>query len=93
MNLKKLNNRYFVEKNIFMGATEIREFLHDYINRADERLINLMYAMVQADMKEEDFKLNNTHKKILDKRVASHNANPSSGSSWEEVKTRVKSKL
>ncbi|MEQ8477002.1 addiction module protein [Fulvivirga sp.] len=76
-----------------MGAAQIREFLHEYINKADERLINLMYAMVQADMKEEDYQLSAKHKKILDERIASHEANPSSGSSWDEAKARIKSQL
>ncbi|MCF6360074.1 MAG: addiction module protein [Cyclobacteriaceae bacterium] len=81
------------KKNAIMGTPQIRELLHEYINKADERLINLMYAMAQADMKEVDYELSTTHKKILDKRLAAHKANPSSGSSWEEVKTRVRSQL
>ncbi len=39
-------------KDINMGSHQIRELLHKYINKADERLINLMHAMVQADMDE-----------------------------------------
>ena len=84
-----LHNR----KITIMGTPQIRELLHDYINKADERLINLMYAMVQADMKEDDYELSPAHKKILDERLAAHEANPSSGSSWEEVKTRIRSQL
>jgi hypothetical protein len=61
-----LNNRYFVEKETIMGAAQIRELLHEYINKADDRFINLMYAMVQADMKEDDYEMSGTHKKILD---------------------------
>ncbi|WP_152520456.1 addiction module protein [Cyclobacterium qasimii] len=30
---------------------------------------------------------------MLDERIAAHKANPSSGSSWEEVKARIKSQL
>ncbi len=76
-----------------MGTPQIKELLHQYINKADERLINLMYAMVQADMEEEDYQLSEAHKKVLDKRIAAHEANPSSGSSWEEVKTRISRQL
>jgi len=76
-----------------MGTPQIRELLHQYINKADERLINLMYALVQADMKEDDYELSTAHKKVLDNRIAEHKANPSSGSSWEEVKTRIRSQL
>ncbi len=89
MKALSLHNRKFT----IMGTPQIRELLHQAINKADERLINLMYAMVQADMKEDDYELSATHKKILDKRLAAHKANPSSGSSWEEVKTRVRSQL
>ena len=76
-----------------MATPQIRELLHEYINKADERLINLMYAMVQADMKEDDYELSTAHKKILDERIAAHEANPSSGSGWKEVKTRIRSQL
>ena len=93
MNLKILNNRYFVEKEIIMGAAQIREILHEYIDIADERFINLMYAMIQADMKEENYELSDKHKKILDERITAHKTNPSSGSSWEEVKAPIKSRL
>ena len=77
----------------FESEYAIRELLHEYINKADERLINLMYAMVQADMKEDDYELSDAHKKILDERIAAHKAKPSSGSSWDEVKTRIRSQL
>ena len=76
-----------------MGTSQIRELLHEYINKADERLINLMYAMVQADMNEDDYELSATHKKVLDKRLAAHKANPSSGSNWEDAKDRISSQL
>ena len=76
-----------------MGTSQIRELLHEYINKADERLINLMYAMVQADMNEDDYELSATHKKEWDKRLAAHKANPSSGSDWEDAKDRISSQL
>ena len=72
-----------------MVTSQIWELLHEYINKADERLINLMYAMVQADMKEDDYELSITHKKILDERLSAHEANPLSGSSWLEAKTPI----
>jgi putative addiction module component (TIGR02574 family) len=76
-----------------MGTTQLREELHEFINKADERLLNLLYAMVQADMKEDDYELSAAHKDILDERLAAHESNPKSGSSWEEVKSRIKNRL
>ena len=76
-----------------MGTSQIRELLHEYINSADERLIRLMYGMVQADMKESDYELSDTHKKILDERIIAHEEDPSAGSSWDDVKDRIKNQL
>jgi putative addiction module component (TIGR02574 family) len=76
-----------------MRASQIREELHQYIDNADDRLINLMYAMVHADMVESDYQLSDGHKKLLDQRLAAHETKPSSGSSWKDVKSRVKNQL
>lgn len=76
-----------------MSTAQIKELLHEYINKADERQINLMYAMVQADLKEDDYDLSEAHKKILEDRLTAHQANPSAGSSWEDVKNRIRNKL
>jgi putative addiction module component (TIGR02574 family) len=88
-----LENRYFVETKNTMSTTQIREELHHFINKADDRLLNLIYAIVQADMEEGDYELSKAHKAILDERLAAHQSDPSSGSSWEDVKSHIKSKL
>ena len=76
-----------------MGPGQIREKLHDYINKADERLLNLMFAMAQADMQGAGYDLSDSHKEILDQRLASHEANLKEGSSWDEVKSRISKQL
>ena len=76
-----------------MGTIKLRNELHQYIDSADDRLINLMYALVQADLKEEDYQLSKEHKKILDSRLATHEENPTSGSDWNEVKSRIEGQL
>ena len=37
-----------------MGAARIREELHQFINHADERILNLMYGMMKADMRKDE---------------------------------------
>jgi predicted transcriptional regulator len=37
-----------------MGAAQIREELHQFINHADERVLNLMYGMMKADMQTDE---------------------------------------
>jgi putative addiction module component (TIGR02574 family) len=74
-----------------MGIADIREKLHGYIDRADDRLLNLIYAMMQADLNE--LGLNEEQKHTLDKRIASHQENPLAGSNWKDVKARIKKQL
>lgn len=73
-----------------MSTIEIKEHLHEYIDQADERMLKLLYAMAQADMEEKEYEFSEAHIKILDERIASHNADPEAGSNWEEVKARIK---
>ena len=37
-----------------MGTTQIREELHQFINHADERILNLMYGVMKADMEKDE---------------------------------------
>ena len=73
-----------------MGAAKIREELHQFINQADERMLRLIYGMMKADIEEENFALTESHKQILDDRLKAHENSPEDGSSWDEVKNRVK---
>ena len=36
-----------------MGASQIREELHQFIDHADERILNLIYGMMKADMQKD----------------------------------------
>lgn len=76
-----------------MRTTEMREELHQFINHADERILRLIYGMMKADRDDEhDYPLTEAHKQILDERLTAHEAAPHEGSSWEEVKGRIKKK-
>ena len=76
-----------------MNTTRYREELREYIDKADDRFIHLVYGMMQADMEEEGYELSEAHKKILDQRLAEHQKSPESGSSWQDVKTRIENKI
>jgi hypothetical protein len=41
------------QNNYIMGAAQIREELHQFINHADERILNLIYGMMKADMQKD----------------------------------------
>ena len=45
----------FATTNInVMGVAQIREELHQFINQADERILNLMYGMMKADAQKDE---------------------------------------
>jgi putative addiction module component (TIGR02574 family) len=77
---------------MFMSTARHRDELREYINKADDRFIHLVYGMMQADM-EEGYELSEAHKKILDERLAEHQKSPQSGSSWQDVKSRIEKQL
>jgi len=74
-----------------MGRADIREKLHSYIDRADDKLLNLISAIIQADI--EEVGLKEEQKNTLDKRIASHQENRLAGSNREDVKARIKKQI
>lgn len=73
-----------------MSTAELREDLHQMIDQADDRVLNMIHAMLHADMAEpEEYELSDAHKAILDERIAAHERNPQAGSDWETVKARI----
>lgn len=72
-----------------MGAMQIREELHQFINRADERILNLIYGMMKADDSEKEI-LTPSQEEDLDKRIARHKNGESKSYSWSEAKTQIK---
>lgn len=68
-----------------MGTVTIRKELQEYLNNADERFIQLVYGMMQAD-KSSDFLLSESEQKELDKRIARHKKGESKSYNWEEIK-------
>ena len=75
-----------------MSILELKKEIHNYIDNADDHFIQLIHGMVKADI-EENLKLNDGHKLILEKRLQSHTTNPTSGSDWQKVKERVARQL
>jgi cob(I)alamin adenosyltransferase len=64
--------------------------IHEYIDTADERFLNLVYAMIQADQREEQYKLSAEEIKHLEDRLAAYESNPDDVSGWEDALKRIK---
>ena len=69
-----------------MGAAQIREELHQFINQADERVLNLIYGMMKADS---ESLLTEEQQEDLDKRIARHKKGESKSYSWSEARTQI----
>ncbi len=52
-------------------------------------MVEAIWDSIISDSKSENIELSEATKKELDKRMESHLQNPTSGSTWEEVKARI----
>ncbi|MEM6526382.1 MAG: addiction module protein [Bacteroidota bacterium] len=71
-----------------MSTIKIREEVQEYLNKADERFINLVYGMIQAD--KSGPLLSATEREELDRRIARHKSGESKSYTWDEVKSSLK---
>lgn len=70
-----------------MGTAQIREELHQFINKADERVLNLIYGMMKADH-EPQF-LTPEQQEDLDQRILRHKNGESKSFSWTEARNKI----
>jgi putative addiction module component (TIGR02574 family) len=70
-----------------MGVAQIREELHQFINQADERILNLIYGMMKADS-DKDI-LTNEQQQDLDKRIDRHKKGESKSYTWSEARAQI----
>lgn len=73
-------------KQTAMGVAQIREELHQFINRADERILNLIYGMMRADL---EGSLTEEQQQDLDKRIARHKSGESKSYTWSEGRAKI----
>jgi putative addiction module component (TIGR02574 family) len=79
---------------INMDNAEIKREIHEYIdNEADDRLVNLIYAMIIAETTPHDYSLTQAQKDELDGRIERHKNGESKSHTWEEVKAEMKKRL
>jgi hypothetical protein len=69
-----------------MGAAQIREELHQFINHADERVLALIYGMMKAD---KEGLLTAEQQEDLDMRIARHKNGESNSFDWSEARSQI----
>lgn len=69
-----------------MRATQIKEELHEFIEQADDRVLNLIYGMMKAD---NDVTLTLGQQEELDKRISRHKMGESKSYSWAQAREQI----
>jgi len=75
-----------------MNTVKIKEEIREYLNKADDRFIKLVYGMITAD-REENLEVPKEHKNIIRERREQYNKNPDEVISWKEVQSKAEKKL
>jgi putative addiction module component (TIGR02574 family) len=70
------------------------QILQDILNLSvSERILIVEAIWDSIPESEESLELSDETKQLLDDRLANHMDNPNEGSSWEEVKSRIKTQF
>jgi hypothetical protein len=77
-----------------MEAGNIRQKLHQYIDRGDNKLLNLMYAVAREYNEDDDFEYQFTDEeiKLFEERSAKRLSGESKTYSWQEAKEIITGK-
>ena len=70
-----------------MSAIQIREELHQFIEEADDRMLNLIYGLLQAD--KQQAALTSEQLADLQVRVARHKSGESKSYIWTEARAII----
>jgi hypothetical protein len=77
-----------------MTTTNIRQKLHQYIDKSDDKLLNLMYALAKEYNDEDDAEYEFSEKEMaaFEERRAKRLSGESKTYSWEEAKEMITGK-
>jgi len=71
------------------NTVELRKQIHRFIDVADERILRIINAIIDAENQEEAHAVPEWFYDELDKRRERHLSEESQSSTWEEVKERI----
>ncbi len=75
-----------------MATKGKREELMIYLADATDKKVNALYALLEGEIKEHAFTLNEEHNNILEERSADYRAGNSQPSPWEDAHARIRNK-
>lgn len=72
-----------------MNAIDIKKELHEYIETANENVLNAICDILRASDNHDDFEISDEHRRILDERLKEYHSNPTNVLTLEEMNARV----
>ncbi|MEX0997068.1 MAG: addiction module family protein [Flavobacteriaceae bacterium] len=69
-----------------MDTLELKNRIKNYLDYADERILKILNAIIDAESKES---LSEKEKEILDQRLKLHKESPESGVLWEDLEEKL----
>jgi hypothetical protein len=80
--------------NTIMESASIRQKLHQYIDKGDEKLLKLMYAVAKEYNEDDDFEYQFTEDeiKLFEERSAKRLSGESKTYSWKDAKEIITGK-
>jgi len=75
-----------------MEISQMKSKIHQYIDRADEDFLTLIYGMIESNDQEKTYRINAEELTLMEERLLDYERNQLTGSSWEEVKNRLLAK-
>ncbi len=72
-----------------MGATAIREKLHDYIRIADDKKVKAIFTMIESDLYNYEWWKDKKFTENLDKEYSDYKAGKIKGTSIAELKKNI----
>ena len=80
--------------SIIMEVANIRQKLHQYIDKGDEKLLKLMYAIAKEYTEDDDFEYEFTDEEIkqFEERRAKRLSGESKTYSWQDAKAIITGK-
>jgi hypothetical protein len=70
-----------------MSTPEIKERILDYIDHADDKVLEAIYTLLEANMN--DYSLTDEQISIVEERMEQYLAGKSKTYDWEEAKTMI----
>ena len=73
-----------------MNTIDIKKELHEYIETANENVLNTIYEILRASEDHNDFEISDEHKRVLDERLKAYYINPIDVITLEEMRAKYK---